>query len=136
MTASRNNPAPPHTSGTLGRRGWLLVGLLALVLFLGYLARQAQLQDLRAQAAREAQTLEQLRRQQAALEAEVSLAQEPPYIEGIARDELGMSRPGDQVYSQTDDSDTLVETPTAGQQTDPGPTPFFSLEWWRNLLRR
>ncbi len=129
------SPSQASRSPSRARRAWLLVGGLALFLLFGYLVRLAQLQDLRAEIARQQQELQALRRQQASLEEERDLASEPSTIEALARQVLDMIRPGDQIYPMPEEgpahpTEPQVEAPQAPSE----PTPLLSMEWWRNLL--
>ncbi len=128
-------PSQASKSPSRARRAWFLVGGLALFLLFGYLVRLAQLQDLRAEIARQQQELQALRRQQASLEEERDLATEPSTIEALARQVLDMIRPGDQIYPIPEESPAQpTETQTEEPQDASEPTPLLSMEWWRNLF--
>lgn len=104
-------------------RRWLVLAGLAFVLFLGFVpARQLMLQRQRINGAQA--KLEQLQRENARLRSEVKRLGDPADLELLARERLGLVKPGEQAY-------LLVPSPTPSVQT--GRPPPEHASWWQRL---
>jgi cell division protein FtsB len=101
LRRKRVEPAVSHGSG---RRKWLnlLLGFIAVVLLVDALVGEEGLMDrLRAsdELAKAAVELEGLKRQNAAMREEKQrLNEDPTMIEAIAREQLGLIRPGEMLF--------------------------------------
>jgi cell division protein DivIC len=106
--------------------------LLLAIPVLVYLAFSAgrkviEMVVLRQQAAELRQEIEQLKARNAALREQIAYLQSDAYVEKVAREDLGLVKPGDTPVAVVMPSPSATPTPT------PTPTPA---PWWRQPLDR
>lgn len=123
-----SSPATARTRGVPGRRirRWvILAGLLATMVTLAFTfgASFLEVYRLEREAARLEQVKHNLREQNAQLREEIRLLHTPAYIERIAREQLGLVRPGE--------ISLLIIRPPAAPPAPKKPAPEPS--WWQRL---
>lgn len=97
-------PGAPEPRRGLIRRHWLnaLVvaagAVAAVAVARAFIKQELQLREIRAEAAAIAQQLEQARARNGALKQEIVLLNTPAYIETVAREQLGLIKPGEIPY--------------------------------------
>lgn len=128
---ARPFPLPPGSSRRLVPRWVGPVVALGVCVVLGTVFGGAYWDgyQLRREAARLARDRDALRRQNAQLREEIRLLDTPEYIERIAREQLGLVRPGEIAV--------ILVRPTPAPA--PAPTPQDGerrTSWWSRLLRR
>jgi cell division protein FtsB len=113
----------------------LILGVLLLGIFAaGTLERVNALVTLREQAADVREDIQRARQQQAELQDEYVFISSPRYIEEVARAELGLIRPGDDVIvllpqsSPSGNSSLLQSSLDTPAISPPAPT------WWQRFL--
>jgi cell division protein DivIC len=84
--------------------------------------------QLRREAARLGRERDELRKQNAQLREEIKLLHTPDYIERIAREQLGLVRPGEIAV--------ILMRPTPAPAAAPTPRVEERGSWWSRLLRR
>jgi cell division protein FtsL len=89
---------------------------------------------LRREAAELIREREQLRRENAQLREEVRLLNTPEYIERIAREQLGLVRPGEIAIMLV--RATPAPAPTRRRTDQPSQRPPEHESWWIRLLQR
>lgn len=140
--AARRFYLPPGASRRLVPR-WVgpLVALVALglLLALGVVIGGAYWDgyQLRREVAERAREREALLQQNAQLREEIRLLHTPEYIERIAREQLGLVRPGEIAIMLVQPTPARI-APSAAEEK-PADAPWWSRllrRWWSRLLRR
>lgn len=72
----------------------IVAGLLLYSVYLG-IAQQRQLNAIRMETEAARKQMEQLQSERANLQTECDLLKDPKYVEKVAREELGMAKPGE-----------------------------------------
>jgi len=107
------------------RDGMRLSGLLALVVLVALVVTAAQRRAVDLAQEKLAALEDENRR----LEVEIAALYTPEEVERIAREQLGLVRPGEIGY--------VVVTPPDAEVVEPKPEPVFEVEegqpWWRDL---
>jgi cell division protein DivIC len=98
----------------------VLTGLFGSAYWDGYQVRR--------EAARLVRERDDLRRQNAQLREEIRLLHTPEYIERLAREQLGLVRPGEIAV--------ILVQPTPAPETAPAEKETGSDGWWARLRRR
>ena len=95
--AARTEAAPPRRRVRLSARGVMLVVAVSLILVAAVAPARNLIQQ-RAQLAHLRQQTTQLERQNGALQARVTQLYDPAYLEKLARECLGMVKPGEVAF--------------------------------------
>lgn len=107
--ASTNQPNELSTALRNGRVLAVILICLAVVFVYGYVQRAQEAQQLRAEIVQMEANIEAARLRTAALESELRYAASDVYLDKIAREELGMAKPGETAL--------IVVDPATGEQS-------------------
>lgn len=114
-------PRPPRRPAPRWLGPLLFLALLGAAATLASVYRSGD--ELRRQAAALARERDALRRQNAQLREEIRLLHRPEYIERLAREELGLVRPGEVAVILVAPTPSPAQAPTPAPLPSPGPTP-------------
>ncbi|RME50525.1 MAG: septum formation initiator family protein [Caldilineae bacterium] len=143
----RQNPRQkPDEPGNPQRTRLLLFALVIVAaLLVGYASRLQDLASAEAEVIAQREKVEWAKQRNAELQDELERVQSDAYVAQVARSELGMSQPGDEVFIPLEqDAPRTVGDGSAGPDTPEGPDAsnqeehgwrIFDLNWWRSLFR-
>ncbi|MDR7434445.1 MAG: cell division protein FtsL [Armatimonadota bacterium] len=113
-------------------RRWLLsIGILIVALFvaISFVETYLKVFQLKQEATKLAEERRELQRQNAQLREEIKLLQRPEYVEKLARERLGLVKPGEIALR-------IVETPSPVESPQERPKGDHPKRWWEKVLRR
>lgn len=123
-------------SGSRGQRGKVKISLIRLLIFLAVTSFASLLltypaysdwQGQKETYERLQRELKELKEQNQALQSKVELLEAPAYIERIAREKLGLARPGEKAWIVVEPEKVEEVTPTASSPRSE------ELSWWEKF---
>ena len=120
------------------RRTLFVMGAILAVLFLfSYLGRVADLVQARGELAQWQGYIGQAEERQAQLREELQQVQSKSYTEEVARNELHMAAPGEEVIIVLPDDSEMAGAQAQAAEQEPDPETFnpFRWSWWLSLFR-